>query len=248
MFSCKFHNKFELVVIIMDDSYKDSLNINTAAILTFGYDNEIVKKMDKKFYFVELSNTLFGKEFSILKSGKNNAVVGLRNIKLSSIVNDNIRMNYLKKLFRSGMYESLILDYASKFLEANGFEPNDKLLKSEYDKIKQLISNKKDSSNVIVSSVDDNDLNTIKNNENSLNNIEKNFSESVLKKVDIKRILSCDRICVQNMDTMGKLEPLNDEKAEELRMLVHLYTGSRYLIINKLLRGEVIPLFDNQSL
>ena len=76
-----------------------------------------------------------------------------------------------------------------------------------------------------------------------------NFSKSVLRKVDIIKILSCDRICVQNMNDMNlKLKPLRSENMEELRRLCYLYTGDKYTILNGLLRGKVRPLYNGCKL
>lgn len=196
--------------------------------------------------FSDFSNMIFGKEFSILKTGKNNAIVGIRNIELSSITGDNIKMSYLKKLFDKVSREN-ICDYGLQFLKMNGFtSANIKSLNIEYGRIKKLILNRE---NIKKPSMDDNDIKINKNKKNLKTILKKNFSEAVLKEVDVKKILACDRICVQNMaDTHRKLKPLTTEEMEELRRLCRLYTGNKYVILNGLLRKKIIPLYENSKL
>lgn len=52
-----------------------------------------------------------------------------------------------------------------------------------------------------------------------------------------------------DMDDMNIVsEPLENEKQEELRRLCCLYTGKNFTLMNALLRGKLMPIFDDDRL
>ena len=237
----------------MDENFKDSLNIYAAACLTFGYDKKILNEETYEYYssilsdvgFSKFSSLVFGKEYSLLISGIKNAVIGLRAIEFNSIVSNVVKKNYLKKLF-SNISKEDICSYAYSFLKNHGFKNiNTKSINFECTRILKLIG--VNAREIPKKSLDDGEIKTSKNKKE--NNIEGKFSPKLLKKVDVKKILSCDNICVQNMDSMDReFEPLESEKLEELRRLFHIYTGDKYVLLNGLLRGRVRPLYDGSNL
>ena len=262
---------------MMDENFKDSLNVCSAACLTFGYDGNILNEKKKSYSsmlykagFSQRARMVFGHEYSLLKKGGNAAIMGLRSMELSSIISNITRKNYLKKLFEN-VAKKDICDYACSFLKKYKFSNiNTQSINFEYSRIAKLLGlgqqkiKHAQSTFEKLSEEEEDELKRLKRahfddnyikkinryrRDERVKELRKKFSPNSLKKANMDKILSCDNIFVQNMDSLNMdFKPLETKELEELRQVLRMYTGDRYNILNGILRGRIHPLYDGSSL
>ncbi len=181
------------------------------------------------------SKITFGKEYALLNLDKRSATLGLREISLDSIYEDEskiTRINQLKNLSDSDM-----IMYAKKFMIKHGFDTNEVLIRQTWKRLKSFSTSTPSKK---TRSFTAEDAKTQTDNVQKL----KRFTASDLKKINIDKINECNDISVQNMAFSGKdIIKLDSSESDMFKKICFMYTGDMCKFMNGYLRNKLIPIY-----